>query len=212
MSSTSYCLRVPQKDLLITCFSFVFPTFSCLNLQSRDPSVKRTMCKGCNTLLMPGVTAKVRVKRAYHACIFFSADELCSICYSNNVPVLELTSFSPVALPSHGHAVSYTCMNCSFSRRIPAPPTREHVAQPAQDPTDMQVDPVDEFLDSVKEEASTGSKARGKGKQVEKKQQQNRKKKRSIKPRPLPFFERPDHILFVGNERVDRTHEDGEPH
>ena len=75
----------------------------------------------------------------------------------------------------------------------------------------MQVDPVDELLDSVKEDSSADSKARGKGKQVEKKQQQNRKK-RSIKPRPLPFFERPDHILFVGNERVDRVREDGEPH
>ncbi|EIW82870.1 Rpr2-domain-containing protein [Coniophora puteana RWD-64-598 SS2] len=27
-----------------------------------DPSVKRTLCKGCNTVLVPGVTARVRVK------------------------------------------------------------------------------------------------------------------------------------------------------
>ncbi|KAL5485179.1 hypothetical protein ACEPAI_7821 [Sanghuangporus weigelae] len=146
-----------------------------------DPSVKRTMCKGCNTLLMPGVTAKVRVK----------------------------------PLPSHGHAVSYTCMNCSFSRRIPAPPTTDRVAQPVQDSTvttqDMQVDPVDKLLDSVKEEVPAGSLAHnGKGKQLERRKQ-NRKKKH-IKPRPLPFFERAEHLIFVGNDRVDRIREDGEPH
>ncbi|KAL5523807.1 hypothetical protein ACEPAG_7980 [Sanghuangporus baumii] len=147
-----------------------------------DPSVKRTMCKGCNMLLMPGVTAKVRVK----------------------------------PLPSHGHAVSYTCMNCSFSRRIPAPPTTDQIAQPVQDSTetiqDMQVDPVDKLLDSVKEEVSAGSVAPdGKGKQLEQRKKQNRKKKR-VKPRPLPFFERAEHFIFVGNDRVDRTREDGEPH
>ncbi|KAL5507258.1 hypothetical protein ACEPAH_6714 [Sanghuangporus vaninii] len=146
-----------------------------------DPSVKRTMCKSCNMLLMPGVTAKVRVK----------------------------------PLPSHGHAVSYTCMNCSFSRRIPAPPTTEQVAQPVQDSTettqDMQVDPVDQLLESVKEEVSAGPMAHdGKGKEPELKKQ-NRKKKR-VKPRPLPFFERAEHFIFVGNDRVDRTREDRKPH
>ncbi|OCB86941.1 Rpr2-domain-containing protein [Sanghuangporus baumii] len=146
-----------------------------------DPSIKRTMCKGCNMLLMPGVTAKVRVK----------------------------------PLPSHGHVVSYTCMNCSFSRRIPAPPTTEQIARPVQDSTettqDMQVDPVDQLLDSVKEEVSAGPMAHdGKGKEPELRKQ-NRKKKR-VKPRPLPFFERAEHFILVGNDRVDRTREDREPH
>jgi len=27
----------------------------------RDPSVKRTMCKGCKTLMVPGMTAKVAI-------------------------------------------------------------------------------------------------------------------------------------------------------
>ena len=31
----------------------------------RDPSVKRTLCKGCNTVLVPGSTATVRTKGAF---------------------------------------------------------------------------------------------------------------------------------------------------
>lgn len=29
----------------------------------RDPSIKRTICKHCHTLLIPGITARVRVRR-----------------------------------------------------------------------------------------------------------------------------------------------------
>jgi ribonuclease P protein subunit RPR2 len=38
----------------------------------RDPTVKRTICKGCNTVLVPGSTATIRVKSAtviYHLLI-----------------------------------------------------------------------------------------------------------------------------------------------
>lgn len=31
----------------------------------RDPTVKRTMCKGCSAVLVPGVTCTVRIKRAF---------------------------------------------------------------------------------------------------------------------------------------------------
>lgn len=31
-------------------------------VSDRDPSVKRTLCQGCNTILIPGSTASVRVK------------------------------------------------------------------------------------------------------------------------------------------------------
>ncbi|EJD03012.1 Rpr2-domain-containing protein [Fomitiporia mediterranea MF3/22] len=137
-----------------------------------DPSVKRTLCKGCNTLLMPGVTAKVRVK----------------------------------PLPSHGHAVNYTCMHCSFSRRIPAPPITEQTSlassaqitdEPATSTQSMDIDPVNALLDKVKEKAtSTPVKDR---------------KKRPIKPRQVPFFARAEHLIFVGNERVHRDLEGNEP-
>ncbi|KAF9262673.1 Rpr2-domain-containing protein [Marasmius fiardii PR-910] len=53
-----------------------------------DPSIKRTICQGCNTVLIAGSTTTIRVKGS----------------------------------PSHGHTMTYTCLECHHSRRIPAPP------------------------------------------------------------------------------------------
>ncbi|KAK1224003.1 hypothetical protein PQX77_013098 [Marasmius sp. AFHP31] len=57
----------------------------------RDPSVKRTICKGCNVVLVPGSTASVRTKSS----------------------------------ASHGHMITYTCLECHTSRRFPAPPVSQ---------------------------------------------------------------------------------------
>lgn len=35
------------------------------------------------------------------------------------------------------------------------------------------------------------------------KAQRRRSRKKAIKPRPLPFFARDGHVLFVGNDRVE---------
>ncbi len=35
----------------------------------RDPSLKRTMCKACDTILIPGLTARVRVKSERLTCL-----------------------------------------------------------------------------------------------------------------------------------------------
>ena len=35
---------------------------------SRDPSIKRTLCKACNNILVPGVSVHVRVKRESPMC------------------------------------------------------------------------------------------------------------------------------------------------
>ncbi|KAJ8095031.1 hypothetical protein PM082_010249 [Marasmius tenuissimus] len=63
----------------------------------RDPSVKRTICKGCNVVLVPGSTASVRTKSS----------------------------------ASHGHTMTYTCLECHTSRRFPAPPVPQ--SQPTDD-------------------------------------------------------------------------------
>ncbi|KAL0568235.1 hypothetical protein V5O48_013762 [Marasmius crinis-equi] len=39
-----------------------------------DPSVKRTLCKGCNVVLAPGSTASVRVKGEFASHLFSRAD------------------------------------------------------------------------------------------------------------------------------------------
>ena len=50
----SECKMAMDRDFLCTYVLFSL---------SRDPSVKRTLCKRCNTVLMPGITARIRVKR-----------------------------------------------------------------------------------------------------------------------------------------------------
>lgn len=174
-------------------------------ISHRDPSVKRTMCKGCNTLLMPGVTAKVRVKRVFYV---FHTTSLCSYCSA----ILDFPGLL-LALPSHRHAVSYTCINCSFSRRIPAPPITEQAYQPSPIKPqngapicaqDMDVDPVDELLSTVSAKLTTGA-----GENTKQATPQSRKRKRkTTKPLPVPFFAKAEHILFVGNDRVDQSVED----
>ncbi|KAJ7594545.1 RNAse P Rpr2/Rpp21/SNM1 subunit domain-containing protein [Mycena floridula] len=70
-----------------------------------DPSIKRTLCKGCNVVLMPGSTCTVRVKSK----------------------ILSLSTTrdknSSTESSSHGHIMSYTCTSCGTGYCIPAPAT-----------------------------------------------------------------------------------------
>ncbi|KAI5123981.1 hypothetical protein M0805_006393 [Coniferiporia weirii] len=148
-----------------------------------DPSVKRTLCKGCNGILMPGVTAKVRVK----------------------------------PLPSHGHAVNYTCMNCSISRRVPAPPTVGQSCKISPSHSDqryvsnsdaMNVDPTCQQVDALPNVLLTEEPMEdGKDLKELPRRRQTRRRKGPIQPRPMPFFAREGHILYIGNDRVVEKHE-----
>ena len=72
---------------------------------ARDPTVKRTLCKGCDTVLIPGLSATVRVngELSRRSAVFGS---LTPYPGSNN----------------HRHLVTTSCLRCKLSRRIPAPP------------------------------------------------------------------------------------------
>ncbi|KAF7315657.1 hypothetical protein MIND_00081300 [Mycena indigotica] len=70
-----------------------------------DPSVKRTICQGCNLVLLAGSTASVRVNSSRE----------------------------------HGHVMSYRCIACDSTRRIPAPPT--FMASPNTE-SETQIDPT----------------------------------------------------------------------
>ncbi|KAI0311770.1 RNAse P Rpr2/Rpp21/SNM1 subunit domain-containing protein [Amylostereum chailletii] len=72
-----------------------------------DPTVKRTLCKGCDAVLVPGLSASVRVQRT---------------CTYPFVPIPSHTSLISSASRSHGQLVTTTCHNCHSARRIPAPP------------------------------------------------------------------------------------------
>ncbi|KAF5348648.1 hypothetical protein D9758_006762 [Tetrapyrgos nigripes] len=107
-----------------------------------DPSVKRTLCKGCSSVLVPGTTATIRTKKS----------------------------------SSHGHAVTYTCMICNESRRLPAPPLSD--AEETMPEATMDVD------------SSAGP------------QKKSRRKKRAN--RQVALFARTRmHVVHRGNERVD---------
>ncbi|KAF9650650.1 hypothetical protein BDM02DRAFT_1353133 [Thelephora ganbajun] len=86
----------------------------------------------------------------------------------------------------HKKVIKLSCLNCKTTRRLPAPP-------PPQDGADRPPDPESAMqLDGVGVE---GKKCK-------------RPKKAVYKQ---PFFERPEHILFRGNEMVVKT-EDPSPH
>ncbi|KAK7473103.1 hypothetical protein VKT23_001204 [Stygiomarasmius scandens] len=112
-----------------------------------DPSVKRTLCKGCNTVLVPGSTASVRTKKSL----------------------------------SHRHAVTYTCLTCKHSRRIPAP-SYSKPEQTTPSPPSTSVTETDS-------------------------QKTKRHKKRVSRPPPL--FARTGHVVYRGNERINEEPSQG---
>lgn len=138
-----------------------------------DPSVKRTLCSGCNNVLISGVTAKVRIR----------------------------------PLPSHGHAVNYICMNCSTSRRLPAPPLAEQKFKPLEasrshDTAEQAADTenVGIPMDAQSDNASLTPEA-----EIKNLKRRKIRQRKIVKPYPTLFSTRPDHILFVGNERAERS-------
>lgn len=135
----------------------------------RDPSVKRTICKGCNEVLIPGITATVRVKSKSEL-LFIYFDKL-------NIP----------ASSSHGHAVTFTCVSCATSRRIPAPPTL--TMEEGDVAMAMDNDPAEAMQGENEDAPSTKKPVRG------------RKKRKGPIPRLPPLFDRDvGHVVFCRNE------------
>ncbi|SCZ91853.1 BZ3500_MvSof-1268-A1-R1_Chr5-3g08178 [Microbotryum saponariae] len=86
-----------------------------------DPSLKRTVCKTCRSVLVAGMSSSVRVKREPFR-FFRLRETLCLL-----TPFVS-TSRVP-SLPSgsgpHGHRIVHTCLACRTTRKLPAPPIRE---------------------------------------------------------------------------------------
>lgn len=68
--------------------------------------MKRTMCKGCRAVLVPGVSCTIRIKST-----FVPARRPC-----------ELYSRPCTASGPHGHCIMTTCFACNHRLRLPAPP------------------------------------------------------------------------------------------
>jgi len=125
-----------------------------------DPAIKRTLCKGCSTILIPGCTATVRTK-----------------------PSL-----------SHGHAITYSCIKCKTSRRIPAPPVL-HLG--SYDNHSASFRPgLSKVVDNEMHDDHDAQRA------THRPRAKQRKRKKRPVPRRQPLFQQPGHIVFCGNERV----------
>ena len=88
----------------------------------RDPTVKRTLCRGCDTVLIPGLSATVRVNSAW-----FSTRIMILVQFSHNIDFLILGS------NAHRHVITTTCLRCKSARRIPAPPVVDPGTVPGED-------------------------------------------------------------------------------
>lgn len=71
---------------------------------NRDPSLKRTICKTCSTILTPGMTSKVRNRRELKP------------------TGIDCQADGRAANKSHTTISHHTCMICSSIRSIPNPP------------------------------------------------------------------------------------------
>jgi ribonuclease P protein subunit RPR2 len=139
----------------------------------RDPTVKRTLCRGCDTVLIPGLSATVRVHGAR----------------SSSFPCLHSSTCTPPSLltpylgsGTHGHVITTSCLRCKLPRRIPAPPVP--IASPQCAPHDsedtaMKVDKVEDPIPPKS------------------------KRRRRPRPRPPPLFEREGHVIFRGNVQIE---------
>ncbi|RZF33872.1 hypothetical protein LSTR_LSTR009896 [Laodelphax striatellus] len=69
--------------------------------QSRmEPAIKRTLCKGCNKLLIPGETAIVRVRKKPSPCVVWTCRECRSLRRFNHRPNHTLWANKPEAVVS----------------------------------------------------------------------------------------------------------------
>ena len=108
-------------------------------------------------------------------------------------------------LPSHGSSVVIICNTCSVPKWIPAPPLEDdsEAFNKSGDSSEkdepkgevMDVDPGQEVTSiSDEKEDAKGKRRKRKG----------CRRKKPIKPW-TPFFERKQHALFVGDERLNQS-------
>jgi ribonuclease P protein subunit RPR2 len=166
-----------------------------------DPALKCSLCSSCNTALIPGSSASVRVK---------------STCFTDSyawmVPDHSQTFSNQIKLESssHGHLVVYTCLHCESSKGIPAPPTL-YLALAAGTKEGAEKLEGSTPIAALGSPESSGwplTMAPPSQSLVPKEEE-----KKSIfsprppsRPPPLPLFARPDagHVIFRGNEVLDQ--------
>jgi len=137
-----------------------------------DPSVKRTLCKGCNIVLVPGSTAAVRIKSSSaHGHVMTYSCLLCN--HVRRIP-------APPVLLEEGEGD-----DTNIPAAQPEASTEAgHTSGGDEEDTVMDVD------SNVSALGGTVSHRR------------RRRPKRGPIPKPLPLFQRKGHVVFRGNEKL----------
>ncbi|KAI0358550.1 Rpr2-domain-containing protein [Trametes cingulata] len=140
-----------------------------------DPSLKRTLCKGCDAVLLPGTSATVRVKPlpSHGQAVVYT----CLTCRtSRRIPAPSVLDPTTSAQDDGGVGLTERPAASSTSASVPE--------VLAADASAMVVDPVH----ATAQPSYTSSRAR-------------RPRKKRIARVP-PLFERKGHVTFRGNERL----------
>ncbi|KAH9935795.1 RNAse P Rpr2/Rpp21/SNM1 subunit domain-containing protein [Fomitopsis serialis] len=162
-----------------------------------DPTIKRTICQKCNTVLIPGATEECE----------YEVDPSRINPLHRPEPLTCCRTGSRV----HGNLVTYTCTACSFVRRIPAPPDLDPDAPP--DPATSIVAPAvrTEDIAETEDEAMVIDQSQPSTSSADPKQLQETKAARRPKrggrkgpqPRLPPLFQRKGHVVFRGNSKLE---------
>ncbi|KZT71820.1 Rpr2-domain-containing protein [Daedalea quercina L-15889] len=141
-----------------------------------DPTIKRTICQNCNTVLVPGVTEKVRVRGCrVHGNVVRHGCMACG--FVRKIPAPPL--LDPDAPPD----------SSSASTNAPATPTQTQgeAAEPGDEP--MVIDTAQPSVSDpgVKQETKKTRRAKRKG----------------PRPRLPPLFQRKGHVVFRGNLKLE---------
>ncbi|KIK69088.1 hypothetical protein GYMLUDRAFT_214065 [Collybiopsis luxurians FD-317 M1] len=169
-----------------------------------DPSVKRTLCKACNTVLIPGSTASIRTKRLPshgHVMVY-----TCMTCkHSLRIPA------APILAPGQEAQAQ---ARSGAEQRVGEEIRDQVETQPMQTDDVVRQPPQTEEGGPAAEEPERKDKGKGKGQETERnsgnhnvnKKRKRPEKKKPIPPRLPPLFARDaGHVVFKGNEKLEES-------
>ncbi|KAH9839226.1 Rpr2-domain-containing protein [Rhodofomes roseus] len=140
-----------------------------------DPTIKRTICQKCNTVLIPGVTEEVRVRGSrIHGNLVTYACTACG--FVRRIPAHPI--LDPDAPPEP-----------SASGTTPAVRTADVTGY---EPEAMDVDV-----------AQPSTSAAGSKQETKKAERPKRRRRKGPQPRLPPLFQRKGHVVFRGNARLE---------
>ncbi|KAI1795595.1 Rpr2-domain-containing protein [Ganoderma leucocontextum] len=171
-------MRIIGQKTMIRMYGVSCPSWPRLTFR-RDPTLKRTLCKRCDTVLLPGSTASVRIKTSgSHRQVVTYTCLACKACRRIPAPpVLDVNAAAPESAgPSTAQAAE-----SSASTSTPG-----ILAGALADI--MDVDPPTGAAESAEK--------KGKG----------RNRRRRAVPRVPPLFERPGHAVFRGVELLPESY------